>query len=47
MYGRGSNLDVASELSGGVEAALRVLAESKPSLSAEPDPVSVSIVDTA
>jgi len=40
-------LDVASELSGGVEAALRVLAESKPCLSAEPDPVSVSIVDTA
>ena len=44
---RGSNLDVASELSGGVESALRVLAESKPSLSSQPDPVSVSIVDAA
>jgi len=40
-------LDVASELSGGVEAALRVLAESEACLSTQPDPVSVSIVDPA
>ena len=44
---RGSNLDVASKLSGGVESPLRVLAESKPCLSTQADPVSVSIVDTA
>jgi len=39
-------LDVASELSSGIEAALRVLAESKPCLSAQTDPVRVSIVDS-
>jgi len=40
-------LDVASELSSGIKSSLRVLAESKPSLSSQPDPVSVSIVDAA
>ena len=44
--GTGSYLDVASELSSGIEAALRVLAESKPCLSAQTDPVRVSIVDS-
>jgi len=38
-------LDVASELSSSIKASLRVLAESKPCLSAKTDPVSVAIVD--
>ena len=42
---RGSYLDVATELSSGIKASLRVLAESKPCLSAKTDPVSVAIVD--
>ena len=42
---QGSYLDVASELSSGIESSLRVLAESKTCLSAKTDPVSVAIVD--
>jgi len=40
-------LDVASELSSGIKAALRVLAEPKSCLSAQTDPVRVAIVDSA
>ena len=45
-YKKGSYLDVASELSSGIKAALRVLAESKSCLSAQTDTVSVAIVDS-
>jgi len=40
-------LDVASKLSGGIQAALRVLAEAEACLGAKTDPVSVAIVDAA
>ena len=42
---RGSYLDVASKLSSGIKASLRVLAESKSSLSTKTDPISVAIVN--
>merc|ERR550525_2356482 len=38
-------LDVASKLSGGIQAALRVLAEAEACLGAKTNPVSVAIVD--
>ena len=40
-------LDVASKLSSGIQAALRVLAEAEACLGAKTDPVSVAIVDAA
>ena len=40
-------LDVASKLSGGIQAALRVLAEAEACLGAKTDPISVAIVDAA
>jgi len=45
--GKLGRLDVASKLSGGIQAALRVLAEAEACLSAKTDPVSVAIVDAA
>jgi len=40
-------LDVASKLSGGIQSALRVLAEAEACLGAKTNPVSVAIVDAA
>ena len=45
--GRSSYLHIASQLSGGIETSLGVLAEPKSGLGSEADSVGVAVVDAA